>query len=81
MFILEFLNNLQQNPINSPWLTHLMNQNFKMRFCQQCDYLFKFQVGKKINESILQQKWPRNNFDIEKNPYNSHLLAYSREMD
>jgi hypothetical protein len=38
-------------------------------------------VDKKISESILQQKWPRNNFDIEKYPYNSHLLAYNKEMD
>ncbi len=36
--------------------------------------------GKK-KESILQQKWPRNNFIVEDNAYKSHAFAYIKEMD
>jgi hypothetical protein len=36
---------------------------------------------KKISESILQQKWPRNNFDAKENAYKLFAFAYKKEMD
>jgi len=53
---------------------------FRTWFHKQCDYLLKFQAGKK-KESILQQKWPRNNSIVEDNAYKSHAFAYIKEMD
>jgi IS4 transposase len=52
-----------------------------MWFHKQCDYLFKFQAKRRINESILLQKWPRNNFDAKNNAYETLVLTYSRNLD
>ncbi len=41
MFMPEFLSSLPQPPKDNPWPTHLMNQNFRPRFHQQCNYLLK----------------------------------------
>jgi len=81
MFCLEFLNNLQQPFGNNPWPTHPTNQNYKMQFHTYCDYLFKFQAKRRINESILLRKWPKNAFNIEDNAYKTQVLAYSKELD
>ncbi len=40
-----------------------------------------FQVSKKKNDSILEKRWPRNDTNIENDPYQTHALAYNREMD
>jgi len=29
-------------------------------FHKKCDYLLRFQTNRRINESILLQKWPKN---------------------
>jgi hypothetical protein len=33
-----------------------------------------------INKSILQYKWPKNDSNVEDDPYKSPIFAYSREM-
>lgn len=38
-------------------------------------------MDKKINESILEHKWPINNSNIEDNLYKLHVIAYNRKMD
>jgi hypothetical protein len=43
--------------------------------------MFKFQTNRKINQSILQQKWPRINTYIKDDPYEMFILAYNKEMD
>jgi hypothetical protein len=58
-----------------------MNQNYRMQFYRQCDYLLKFQANKRINKSILLQKWPRNAFDAKNNAYETLVLAYSKKLD
>jgi hypothetical protein len=40
----------------------------------------QIQVEKKINESILQQKWPKIYFDIKNDAYELFAFAYNREM-
>ncbi len=65
MFISKFLSSLGQPLKDNPWLAHSTNQNFKTRFLWQCDYLFGFLAFKKKSESILQQKWSGNDFDME----------------
>ncbi len=52
-----------------------------MQFHRQCDYLFEFQVERRINKSLLLQNWLRNDFDIEDNECKTLILAYSRKMD
>jgi hypothetical protein len=47
----------------------------------QCDYLLGFQTKRRINESILLQKWPRNVSNTKDNAYETIVLAYSRELD
>jgi hypothetical protein len=37
-----------------------------------CDYLFEFQINRRISESLLLQNWPRNAFDVEDNEYKKH---------
>jgi hypothetical protein len=36
---------------------------------------------KKIRDSILEKKWPRNDWDVKDDPYETPKLAYNREMD
>jgi hypothetical protein len=36
-----------------------------------------FQANKKINESILQQKWPKINTYIKDDPYEMLVLAWT----
>jgi hypothetical protein len=38
-------------------------------------------VPKKINDSILEKKWPINDLDVENDPYEALVLACSTEMD
>ncbi len=40
-----------------------------------------FQVSRKINDSILEKRWPRNDTDVEDDPYETPTLVYNREMD
>jgi len=40
-----------------------------------------FQVDKKINESILLRKWPRNASNVKDNAYETHKFAYNKELD
>ncbi len=80
MFCPYYLNSLQ-HPRDNPWPTHLINQNYRMRFHRQCDYLFKFQAERRINKSLLLQNWSKNAFDIEDNEYETLVLAYNKELD
>ncbi len=77
----KFLSNLPQSPRDNPLLAHPTNQNFKTRFHQQCDYLLGFQLLKKINNSILEKKQPRNESNEKDDPYETPTLAYNMEMD
>lgn len=43
--------------------------------------MFRFQANRNINKSILQQKWPKINTDIEDDPYEMLVFAYNKEMD
>jgi hypothetical protein len=38
-------------------------------------------VPKKISNSILENKWPRNELELGDNPYEAPTLAYSKEID
>jgi hypothetical protein len=38
-------------------------------------------VSRKINDLILEKRWPRNNTNAEDDPYETPTLAYNREMD
>jgi hypothetical protein len=58
-----------------------MNQNYKTQFHMQCDYLLGFQVERRINQSILLQKWMRNTFNNKDDAYKTLILAYNRELD
>jgi hypothetical protein len=40
-----------------------------------------FQASKKINNLVLEKRWPRNDIDANDDPYQTHALAYNREMD
>ncbi len=40
-----------------------------------------FQASKKINDLVLEKRWPRNNIDTEDDPYETQTLAYNREMN
>jgi len=40
-----------------------------------------FQASKKINDLVLEKRWPRNNIDAKDDPYKTHAFAYNREMD
>jgi len=40
-----------------------------------------FQASRKINNLVLEKRWPRNNTDVKDDPYETHTLAYNREMD
>jgi len=66
---------------DDPWSIDLINRNFKTQFHQQCDYLLGFQEPKKIGDSILKKKWPRNNLDIKDDPYETLIFTYNKEMD
>jgi hypothetical protein len=37
-------------------------------------------VAKKINNSILEKKWPRDNSNAKDDPYETPVLAYSKEV-
>jgi hypothetical protein len=54
-----------------------MNKIFRTRFHQQCDYLLRFHMSKKISESILQKNWPRIEFDKENDAYEILAFAYN----
>jgi hypothetical protein len=51
------------------------------QFHKQCDYLFRFQVERKISESILLLKWPKNVFDTKDDAYETTIFTYNRELD
>ncbi len=40
-----------------------------------------FQTSKKINDLVLEKKWPRNNTNAKDDPYETPTLAYNREVD
>jgi hypothetical protein len=40
-----------------------------------------FQAKRRINKSILLQKWPRNISNVEDDEYETPILAYNRELD
>jgi len=40
-----------------------------------------FQASRKIRDSILKKRWPRNDTDEEDDPHKTSALAYNREMD
>jgi hypothetical protein len=40
-----------------------------------------FNVPKKIIDSILKKKWPKNNLYVEDDPYKALVFTYSKEMD
>jgi hypothetical protein len=40
-----------------------------------------FQTKRKINKSILQQKWPRNVSNVEDDEYETPILTYNIELD
>jgi hypothetical protein len=46
-----------------------------------CDYLLGFQEPKKINDSVLKKKWPKNDLNVEDDPYETLILAYNKEMN
>jgi hypothetical protein len=75
MFYPKFLNNLWQPAGDNLWPTHMTNQNYRMWFHKQCDYMLEFQANMKINDSILLWKWPRNIFNVENNAYETLVLA------
>jgi hypothetical protein len=64
-----------------PWPTHPTNQNYRTWLHWQCDYLFGFQVERRISKSILLRKWLRNIFDIKDDAYETTIFAYNRELD
>ncbi len=39
-----------------------------------------FQASKRINDSILEKRWQRNDTNVEDDPYQTHALAYNMEM-
>jgi hypothetical protein len=43
--------------------------------------MFGFQVDKRISESILLQKWPRDTFDIEDDAYKTPIINYNIKLD
>ncbi len=81
MFCLEFLNILWQPPRNNPWPTHLTNQNYRMEFDKQNDYLLGFQFERRINELILLWKWLRNAYDVEDNAYKTPIFTYNKKLN
>jgi hypothetical protein len=40
-----------------------------------------FQTSKKVNNLVLEKRWPRNNTDVEDDPYETPTFAYNKEMD
>jgi hypothetical protein len=40
-----------------------------------------FQASRKINDSILEKGWPKNDTDAKGDPYKTPTLVYNREMD
>ncbi len=46
-----------------------------------CDYLLGFQTSRKINDSVLEKRWPRNDTNAKDDPYKTLALVYNREMD
>jgi len=81
MFISEFLSTLLKPLKDNPWPQDLTKKNFRIWFHQQCDYLLGFQASKKINDLVLEKRWPRNDIDAKDDPYKTHAFAYNREMD
>jgi hypothetical protein len=81
MFIPEFLNSLPQTPRNNPRPIDPTNKNFKTRIHYQYDYLLGFQMSKKVNDSPLEKRWPRNNTEAKDDSYQTFALSYNREMD
>ncbi len=75
---MEFLNSLQQPLGNNPWPTYLKNQNYRTWFHKQCDYLIRFQAKRRINKSILLQKWSKSIFNIEDDVYETLIFAYNK---
>jgi hypothetical protein len=58
-----------------------MNQNYRMQFHKQCDYLLRFQVEKRINELILLRKWLKNALDAKDYAYKTPIFLYNKELD
>ncbi len=80
-FILEFLNTLSQPLGDNPWPANLTNKTFKTQFHRRCNFLLGFQVSRKVNDSILKKRWPRNDTDVEDDSYQTPSLSYNKEMD
>ncbi len=81
MFCLKFLNILWQPCRDNPWPTHLTNQNYRMQFDKQHDYLLGFQGERRINKLILLWKWLRNVSNDEDNAYKTLVLAYNIKLN
>ncbi len=81
MFILKFLSNLPQPPKDNPWPTNSTNKNFITQFHCHCNYLVGFQASRKINDSILEKIWLKNNTDAKDDPYQTLALSNNKEMD
>jgi hypothetical protein len=47
----------------------------------QCDYLFGFQIERRISKSFLLQNWLINAFDIKDDEDETPILTYSKELD
>jgi hypothetical protein len=43
--------------------------------------LLGFNAPKKINNSILENKWLRNYSNVEDDPYKAPIFAFNEEMD
>ncbi len=37
--------------------------------------------SQKLNNSILEKKWPRNDLNVEDDPYETLILVYRKVMD
>ncbi len=83
IFTPKFLNNLPQPIRNNPWRMHPINQNYKMRFQKQCDYLLGFQSERKccLKDTFLQKNWPKNVFDSKNDVYESPRFMYKKKID
>ncbi len=75
------MSSLPQPPKDNPWPTNSTNKNSKTQFHRQCNDLVGFQASKKINDSILKKRWPKNHTDAKDDSYQTPEISYNMEMD
>jgi hypothetical protein len=75
----KFLNSLRQPLGNNSWPTHPTNQNYRMWFHKQGDYLFRFQAKRRISESFLLWNWPKNASNAKDDEYKT--FVFPRKLD